>query len=129
MERFLGIYWVIYFLAYLIASATLLWLYWDGLLYQDGNTRIFLLAAVFGTAAGTAFIFTILVEVGGNIVLLIPRRIRQLRREGRQERDKQYREAYRRFGIEVDGVVMLPRTPEVQAFLDGDSEEYGESAA
>ena len=125
MERFLGIYWVIYFLAYLIASAILLWLYWDGLLYEDANTRLFLLAAIFGTAAGTAFIFTILVEVGGNTMLLIPRRIRQLRRQGSQERDKRYREAYRLFGVKVDGVLMLPDTPEVQAFLDANPDESG----
>ena len=125
MERFLGIYWIIYYLAYLIASAILLWLYWDGLLHGDGNIRLFLLAAVFGTAAGTAFIFTILVEVGVRTMLLIPAAVRKLKREGRlegrHERDKRYEEAYRRFGVEVDGVVMLPRTPEVQAFLDSDS--------
>jgi hypothetical protein len=137
MERFLGVYWIIYYLAYLIASAILLWLYWDGLLREDGNIRIFLLAAVFGTAAGTAFIFTILVEVGVRTMLLIPAAVRKLKREGRlegrqegrlegrHERDKRYEEAYRRFGVEVDGVVMLPRTAEVREFLNRNSEESG----
>ena len=58
-------------------------------------------------------------------MLLIPAEVRRLKREGRkegrEERDARYREAYRRFGVEVDGVVMLPHTPEVQAFLDSDS--------
>ena len=58
-------------------------------------------------------------------MLLIPRRIRQLRREGRQqarqEQRKRMREAYERFGIEVDGVRVLPDTPEVQAFLDSET--------
>ena len=58
-------------------------------------------------------------------MLLIPARIRELKRQGRMEIDARYREAYRRFGVEVDGVVMLPRTPEVQAFLDGETEESG----
>ena len=58
-------------------------------------------------------------------MLLIPRRIRQLKRQGRREQQERNREAYRRFGVEVDGVVMLPDTPEVREFLDSDSEESG----
>ena len=54
-------------------------------------------------------------------MLLIPARIRELKRQGRMERDARYREAYRRFGIEVDGVRALPDTPEVREFLDNDS--------
>ena len=121
MERFLGIYWIIYYLAYLIAVALLLWLYWGNLMSSDGNTRIFLLAAVFGTAVGVALPLAILAEIGGRIVLLIPARIRELKRQGRQERDKRYEEALKRFGVEKDGVITLSFTPEVRAFLDGDS--------
>ena len=40
------------------------------------------------------------------------------RREAREERRKRWDEAYARFGIEVDGVLMLPLTPEVERFLD-----------
>ena len=129
MERFLGIYWVIYYLAYLLAVALLLWLYWGNLMSSEGNTRIFLLAAVFGTAAGTAFIFTILVEVGVRTMLLIPAAVRKLKREGRmeqrQEQRKRVKEVYERFGVEVDGVRVLPDTPEVREFLDPDFEESG----
>lgn len=56
-------------------------------------------------------------------MLLIPREVKRLRRQGRMEREARYREAYRRFGIEVDGVRALPDTPEVRAFLDGESGE------
>ena len=36
-----------------------------------------------------------------------------------RERDRnRRREAYTRFGVEVDGVRMLPDTPEVREFLD-----------
>jgi len=62
-------------------------------------------------------------------MLLIPARIRELKRQGHREREARYREAYRQFGVKVDGVVMLPDTPEVQAFLDNDSagpDETGE---
>ena len=135
MKRFLDVYWVIYFLSYLMAVAVMLWLDWDGLLHEDN--RIHRLAAIYGTAAGSASAFAILVEGGGHIVLLIPKAARKLidqgraegrvegrvegRETGRAERDARYEEAYRRFGIEVDGVVVLPRTPEVQAFLDDES--------
>ena len=54
-------------------------------------------------------------------MLLIPARIRELKRQGRMEQRARLREAYRQFGVKVDGVVMLPDTPEVQAFLDSDS--------
>ena len=39
------------------------------------------------------------------------------RREAREERRKRWDEAYARFGFEVDGVLMLPLTPEVERFL------------
>ena len=110
-----------YYLAYLIAVAILLGLYWDGLLNNGGNTRIFLLAAIFGAGGGAAVAFTILIETGARAMLLIPAAIKKLRREGRWEQRRRLREAYRRFGVEVDGVVMLPDTPEVQAFLDDES--------
>ena len=54
-------------------------------------------------------------------MLLIPREVRRLVRKGEKQKEARYREAYRQFGVKVDGVVMLPDTPEVQAFLDSDS--------
>ena len=108
-------------MAYLIAVAILLGLYWDGLLNNGGNTRLFLLAAVFGAGGGAAVAFTIVVEIGARAMLLIPAAVKKLIREGRQKQRQRVKEAYHRFGVEVDGVVMLPRTPEVQAFLDDDS--------
>ena len=92
---------------------------------SDGNTRIFLLAAIFGTAVGVALALAILAEIGGRIVLLIPAAVRKLKREGRLERDKRYEEALKRFGVEKDGVITLSFTPEVRAFLDGETEESG----
>ena len=51
----------------------------------------------------------------------------QGREEGREEERKRQRrreeEAYARFGVEVNGVVMLPRTPEVEQFLAGETDE------
>ncbi len=39
------------------------------------------------------------------------------REKGREEYGNRLREAYERFGVEQDGVVVLPRTAEVEQFL------------
>ena len=127
MSHLFRIYWIIYYLAYLIAVALLFWLYWGNLMSSDGNTRIFLLAAIFGTAVGVALALAILAEIGGRIVLLIPAAVRKLKREGRLERDKRYEEALKRFGVEKDGVITLSFTPEVRAFLDGETADSNEA--
>ena len=53
-------------------------------------------------------------------MLLIPARIKQIKDEGRKERDKRYAEALARFGYVRNGVRVLEFTPEVQRFLDGE---------
>ena len=42
------------------------------------------------------------------------------RREAREELLKRWNDAFDRFGVEVDGVLMLPWTPEVERFLRGE---------
>ena len=69
------------------------------------------------------------------MVLLIPDAVRKIYAEGWAEgyaeglaegraaaRRKRYQEAYERFGVAVDGVLMLPNTLEVEKFLSGQSE-------
>ena len=131
MQRFLEVYWVIYFQAYLAAVALLLWHYWGDLAGGDRLMRVYLLAAIFGSAAGGSAVFTIIVEAGGYMVLLIPARIKKLKNEGREEgrvegreeRDKRYAEAMERFGYVKDGVRVLEFTPKVQRFLAGEEVE------
>ena len=123
MQRFLEVYWVIYFQAYLAAVALLLWHYWGDLTGGDRLVRVYLLAAIFGAAAGGSAVFTVIVEAGGYLVLLIPARIKKLKNEGRVERDKRYAEALARFGYVEDGARVLKFTPEVQRFLDGEEVE------
>ena len=59
------------------------------------------------------------------MVLLIPQAVKKIMDRGRREQRDRTEDAYKRFGVEVDGVVMLPRTPEVKEFLNknGDSGE------
>ena len=45
------------------------------------------------------------------------------RKEGRQEVVSRMQEAYERFGVEQNGVMVLPRTLEVEQFLFGEPEE------
>ena len=49
--------------------------------------------------------------------------MKKARKEMREERRKLWEEAYARFGVEVNGVLRLPQTPEVQRFLDGEAAE------
>ena len=46
----------------------------------------------------------------------------QARKEERKKQLKREEEAYAKFGVEVDGVLMLPWTPEVERFLAGEDE-------
>lgn len=115
-------YWVIYYLVYAACAAFFLSRRWT-LLFQEGTDYIHILAAIFGASAGIALLFAIAAEVIGRMVLLIPQAVKKLINKGRAEQRNRMEEALRRFGVEVDGVMMLPMTPEVEDFLNngGDS--------
>ena len=61
------------------------------------------------------------------MVLLIPDAVKKIKAqgyaEGRAAQRKRCQAAYDRFGVEVDGVLMLPNTREVAEFLSGESEQ------
>lgn len=95
-------YWVIYYLVYLAVAGAGLWQYWPRLLWywrqpvlQDDS--IYLLAAIFGAAAGTALSTAIILEVSGRMVLLIPATVRKIKAQGHAEGKVEGREE----GIEV----------------------------
>ena len=130
-------YWVVYYLVYAACAAFFLSRRW-AILFQDGTDYIHILAAIFGASASIALLFAIAAEVTGRMVLLIPQAVKKImekgraegriegraegraegRIEGRAEQRNRRAEAYRRFGVEVDGVKMLPMTPEVEDFLN-----------
>ena len=125
IRRAVGEYWIAYYLFYVAIAALGCWLnrsrlQWSQLLRED---QVYLLAAIFGVAAGVALLAAIILEVTGRMVLLIPKAWNRAKREGRAEQRKIEDEAYKRFGVEVDGVLVLPRTPEVERFLAGESDE------
>ena len=45
------------------------------------------------------------------------------RKEGQKETVSRMQEAYERFGVDQNGITVLPRTPEVERFLFGEPEE------
>lgn len=83
MERW-GKYWLIYYGVFLAVLARLLWHYPYALDWQN-ESRLLLLAGILGVSAGTALIFTIVAEVLGRMVLLIPPAARLLTKKARDE--------------------------------------------
>ena len=85
-------YWVIYYLVYVVSVIVLLALNWRNFTVEN---YVYLLAALAGASLGIALFIAILSEGIGYMVLLIPRRIEQLkdlgRKEGRREGQKEGR--------------------------------------
>ena len=137
--RDLGIFYCAIYVVSLIAGTLASWAYWNAWRLDDLLPQ---LANVITVSAGVALLATILKEAGWFMVLAAMK-IKEWkeqgrtegrtegrmegRMEGRKEERKRQRqledEAYARFGVEVDGVLMLPRTPEVERFLAGETEE------
>ena len=133
--RDLGIFYCAVYVISLIAGTLASWAYWNAWRLGDLLPQ---LANVITVSAGVALLATILKEAGWFMVLAamkIKEWKEQGRNEGRTEGRKEERkrqrqredEAYARFGVEVDGVLMLPRTPEVERFLAGETEEISEA--
>ncbi len=80
-----------------------------------------LLADILSAAMGISIALTILAELVGRMVLLIPDAVKGIREKEKRDQRKRRKEAYERFGVEVNGVLMLPNTSEVEAFLNGEA--------
>ena len=124
-------YWIIYYLVYLGLSGAGLWRYWPRLLWywrqpvmQDDS--IYLLAAIFGTAAGIALGIAILLEVGGRMVLLIPAAVKKIKAEGRKEGRKEERQRTRavlaNLAAQSNGEPALLTPEEVMKILHGEED-------
>ena len=124
-------YWIIYYLVYLGLSGAGLWRYWPRLLWywrqpvmQDDS--IYLLAAIFGTAAGIALGIAISLEVGGRMVLLIPAAVKKLKAEGRKEGRKEERQRTRAvladLAAQSDGEPALLTPEAVMKILHGEED-------
>ena len=110
LKEAFGKYWLAYYLVYVVGVEAFLWQYRVPLLSgaTADDTRLYLLAAVFGVSAGIALSVTILMEVLITMVLLAPRvwrhavnqgkqeGLREGRQEGRQETQQRWEEWNRR---------------------------------
>ena len=132
--RDLGIFYCSAYVVSLAACSLAWWLYWDA---WRLDSLLPDMAVITTVSAGVALLATILKEAVWNMVLA-GMKIRQWREEGRKEgveqgieqerkrRRKREEEARAKFGVEVDGVLMLPQTPEVERFLAGEDEQGSE---
>ena len=114
-EESRGKYWGFYSLTYLACVCFQLWEEQGKQLHDTS-----LLADTFTVAAGVSLSVAIVLEGIVAMVLWAPARIRKLKRQGRKEQRDRTKEAYKRFGVDMNGVLVLPRTPEVEEFLASD---------
>ena len=120
--RDLGIFYCSAYVVSLAVCSLAWWLYWDA---WRLDSLMPVLADITTVSVGVALLATILKEAVWYMVLA-GMKIRELRNEGRKEQRKRVEEAYARFGVEVNGVLMLPKTPEVDRFLAGEDEPGAE---
>ena len=110
--RDLGIFYCAVYVVSLVAGTLASWAYWNAWRLDDLLPQ---LANVITVSAGVALLATILKEAGWFMVLAAMK-IKEWKEEGRTEGRKEERkrqrqredEAYARFGVEVEGVLMLP---------------------
>ena len=92
LKRLAPRYWLGYYLVYVLASIAGMIRYHRSILEPTGNEDLYTIAAIFGVAAGIALTSAIITEAVGYVVLLIPRRIREIKEEGRAEERREERE-------------------------------------
>ena len=85
LKRLAPNYWAGYYAVYVAMTAFLSAVYRDSLRTWPETEALVIAAAIFAVSAGVALLSAIITEGVGYVVLLIPRRIKQLKEEGRQE--------------------------------------------
>ena len=86
-------YWIVYYLVFVVAVIVLLVLNWSSF---SGESYVYLLAAISGASIGVALFVAVVSEGIGYMVLLIPRRIKQLKDQGRKDANRKWMAWYRR---------------------------------
>ena len=125
--RDLGIFYCSAYVVSLAVCSLAWWLYWDAWRLDNLLPDLAIITTV---SAGVALLATIIKEAVWYMVLA-GMKIRQWKEEGRKQgieqerkrRRKREEEARAKFGVEVNGVLMLPQTPEVERFLEGEAAE------
>ncbi len=114
-------YWVVYYLVFVVAVIVLLALNWRSL---RAESYVYLLAAISGASIGIALFVAVVSEGIGYMVLLIPRRIKQLkdqgRKEGRKDTNRRWMAWYRRQQAALNAGLPFDEPP------PGDNEDISE---
>ena len=92
IQRLAPNYWLGYYAVYLSVLIFLLVRHRDEVMDWSGTGYIFTLAAIFTVSVGTALTSAIIAEGVGYVVLLIPKRVKKLKDEGRAEGRMEERE-------------------------------------
>ena len=85
LKRLAPNYWAGYYAVYVAMTAFLSAVFRDWLRTWPETEALFVAAAIFAVSAGAALLSAIITEGVGYVVLLIPRRIKQIKEEGRAE--------------------------------------------
>ena len=96
LKRLAPRYWLGYYTVYVLTVIAGMIRYRRSLLEPTGNEDLYTMAAIFGVGAGVALTSVIITEAVGYVVLLIPRRIREIKEEGRAEAHAEGRAEERR---------------------------------
>ena len=120
-------YWVVYYFVYAICVAVGTWLYWLEMFgsSSDKISRLFIMAAVVGLAAGLALLVVVILEVTGRMVLLIPAAWRKAKKEGRDAERERVQAIMAQYGQEdpETGAIVLNR--EARERLRNGSDDAG----
>ena len=85
LKRLAPNYWAGYYAVYVLMTAILAAVFRAQLRTWPETEALFVAAAIFAVSAGVALLSAIITEGVGHVVLLIPRRIKKIKEEGREE--------------------------------------------
>ena len=108
LKRLAPNYWAGYYAVYVLMTAVLAAVFRAQVSTWPETEALFVAAAIFAVSAGVALLSAIITEGVGHVVLLIPRRIKKIKDEGRAEGRAQEREL-------VDGILARYERGEITA--------------
>lgn len=118
-------YWIGYYLLYPVLVA--IFSIYNHRELLAGSDRLQTLAVVMGVSAGLASLLAVIIELGGRALLLIPKAVNALLDKGREEAKQEQRQRMERIlevcGSQKDGATVLTITPEVLAYLAGQTDD------
>ena len=85
LKRLAPNYWLGYYVVYVVVFAYLAVIYRDSLAKWPELESLFTAAAIFAVSTGAALLAAVIMEGVGYMVLLIPKRVKELKEAGRKE--------------------------------------------